>query len=148
MIPREKFISTTPQVSAVSKWDHRSRLQQMGHVGNLNRREKALHHRKYHPWGWNMGMGTLFKWRIYSPIFMRKCYIALKVFCLKNQLGQIHVQHCYLLFQRCSNKLSGACHFVQLSWYSLPQEQSTQARPCSCTHTDPTCQHLWNSFSL
>lgn len=88
MIPREKFLSTMPQASSVSKWDHRSRLQQMGHVGNLNRREKALHHRKHDPWGWNMGMGTHFKWRIYSLIFMRKRYMALKVFCLQNQLGQ------------------------------------------------------------
>lgn len=147
MIPREKFLSTKPQVSSVSKWGHRSCLQQMGHMGNLNRSEKALRHRKHHPWGWNMGMGALFKWRIYSPVFMRKCYIALKAFCFKNQLGQTHVQQCYLLFHLWSNKLSWACCFVQPSRNSLPQEQSTQACPCSCTRRDPTCQPLWNSLS-
>jgi len=39
MIPRENFLSIMPQASSVSKWDHRSRLKQMGHVGNLNGRE-------------------------------------------------------------------------------------------------------------
>lgn len=137
-----------PQASSVSKWDHRSHLQQMGHVGNLSRREKALHDRKLHPWGWNMGMGTHFRWRIYNPIFMRNRCFALKAFCLKIPLGQIHIQQCYSLFQCCRNKLSCVCHFVQLAWYSLPPEQSTQALPCSCTHTYPTCQPLCNSFSL
>lgn len=59
MIPREKFLSTMPQASSVNKWDHRSHLQQTGHVGNLNRREKVLHHRKHNPWSWYTGMGTL-----------------------------------------------------------------------------------------
>lgn len=61
MIPREKFLSTMPQASSVSKWDHRYRLQQIGHVGDLNWREKALHHRKHYPWGWNMDNGNPFQ---------------------------------------------------------------------------------------
>lgn len=105
----------------------------MGHVGNLTEEKKALHHRKHHPWDRNVDMGTLLKGRIYSAIFMRKCYVALKVFCLKNQLRQVHIQQLYLLFHFCNNEISWMSHFMQVFWYSLPQEQSIQA--CPCPHT-------------
>lgn len=41
MIPREKFLSTMPQVSSVSKWDHKSCLQQMGRGDSIE--EKKLY---------------------------------------------------------------------------------------------------------
>lgn len=71
--------------------------------GEPHRREKALHHRKHHPWDWNLDMGTLFKGRIYGAVVMRKCYVALKEFCLENQLKQVHIHQLYLPFQLCNN---------------------------------------------
>lgn len=137
-----------PQASSVSKWDHRSLMQLMGHVGNLSSKEKVLHHRKHHPWGWYMGMGTLFKWKIYSLIFMRKCYIALNVFHVKNHLGKAHIQQCYLLFQYCSNKVSRTCHLVQHVQYSPTNKHSTQAFPCSHTQPEPASPSFFPKWAL
>lgn len=138
MILREKLLFTMPQAFL---WASGIADQT---CGEPHRREKALHHRKHHPWDWNLDMGTLFKGRIYGAVVMRKCYVALKEFCLENQLRQVHIQQLYLPFQLCNNTnlINEPFHagFLVL----------TSSGACPCTHIpmDPTCQHLGTSSSL